>query len=144
MANESLSFAGDYGHGATHDANDVVWRVQDMGDGWRLTSTGDGKVVDAHRLGERGRAAFWSRMAWPVDSSRDAECLTWGRKPASLDDLLADAPPAPAPPGDDYGEGVLCHVPSTARARIDWLAGNTSDWFYYDTVAGVMDVRRLR
>lgn len=143
FAGESVSFAGDYGHGATRDAGEVVWRVQETGAEWRLTSTGDGGVVDAHRLGERGRAAFWNRMGWPVDTSPGADCLTWGTKPASLDDLLADAPPAPAEPGDDYGEGVLCHVPSTARARIDWLAGNGSDWFYYDAMAGVTEARRL-
>lgn len=143
-AGEPVSFAGDYGHGATHDANEVVWRVQDAEAGWRLTSTGDGEVVDARRLGPRGRAAFWTRMGWPVDSSDGADCLTWGEKPASLDDLLADTPPTPAAPGDDYGLGVLCHVPPTQRARIDWLAGNGSDWFYYDTMAGVMELRRLR
>ena len=143
-ASGPLSFAGDYGHGATHAADEVVWRVQDADTGWRLTSTGDGEVVDAHRLGPRGRAAFWARMGWPVDSSDAADCLTWGGKPASLDDLLADAPPAAAAPGDDYGEGVLCHVPPAQRARIDWLAGNGSDWFYYDTMAGVMELRRLR
>jgi hypothetical protein len=39
---------------------------------------------------------------------------------------------------------VLCHVPSRDRACIDWRAGNASDGFYYDPVAGVMEVRRLR
>jgi hypothetical protein len=143
-AGEPVSFAGDYGHGATHDPDEVVWRVQDADAGWRLTSTGDGEVVDAYRLAARGREAFWRRMGWPADSSAAADCLTWGDRPASLDDLLADTPPAPAAPGDDGGLGVLCHVPPTARARIDWLAGNGSDWFYYDPMAGVMEVRRLR
>jgi len=143
-ASEPAPFAGDYGHDVTREADEVVWRVQQADTGWRLISTGDGEVIDAHRLGPRGREAFWTRMGWPVDSSNDADCLTWGKKPASLDDLFADAPPAPAAPGDDYGLGVLCHVPSATRARIDWLAGNASDWFYYDPVAGVMDIRRLR
>ena len=62
----------------------------------------------------------------------------------ALQDLLADTPPAPVVAGDDYGLGVLCHVPAPARSRIDWLAGNASDWFYYDPVAGVMEIRRLR
>ena len=143
-AGEPRSFAGDYGHDATHDADEVVWRVQEAGDAWRLTSTGDGEVVDAHRLGERGRVAFWTRMGWPVDSSQDADCLSWGEKPASLEDLFADAPASRTATGDDYGLGVLCHVPSPARARIDWLSGNGSDWFYYDAMLGVMEVRRLR
>ncbi|MFC6186103.1 hypothetical protein [Pseudoxanthomonas japonensis] len=144
LAGEPASFAGDYGHGATHDADEVVWRVQDTGTGWRLTSTGDGGVVDAHRLDRQGRTAFWNRMGWPADSSRDADCLTWGEKPASLDDLLADTPPAPVAAGGDYGLGVLCRVPLAARIQTGWLGDQASDWFYYDPVAGVMEARRLR
>ena len=137
-------FTGQYGHGATADRNEVVWSVQGEAPSWRLTRTADDEQVDARRMGARGREAFWTRMDWPADSSTDADCLTWGEKPASLQDLLADTPPAPVATGDDYGLGVLCHVPASARARIDWLAGNASDWFYYDPVAGVMEVRRLR
>lgn len=145
VAGEPASFAGDYGHGATHEADEVVWRVQEAGTAWRLTSTGDGEVVDARRLGQHGREAFWNRMGWPADSSRDADCLTWGEKPASLDDLLADTPPAPVAAGeDDYGLGVLCRVPLAARIRTGWLGDQASDWFYYDPVAGVMEARRLR
>ncbi|MCH6483282.1 hypothetical protein MMG85_06840 [Pseudoxanthomonas sp. LH2527] len=137
-------FAGQYGHGATADSDEVVWSVQGEAPSWRLTRTADDEQVDAQRMRARGREAFWTRMDWPVDSSTDADCLTWGEKPASLQDLLADTPPAPLAAGDDYGLGVLCHVPAPARSRIDWLAGNASDWFYYDPVAGVMEVRRLR
>lgn len=139
-----VPFAGQYGHGATADSDEVVWSVQGEAPSWRLTRTADDEQVDAQRLGARGRAAFWTRMDWPVDSSADADCLTWGEKPASLQDLLADTPPTPLAAGDDYGLGVLCHVPASARSRIDWLAGNASDWFYYDPIAGVMEVRRLR
>nr|WP_298134124.1 hypothetical protein [uncultured Pseudoxanthomonas sp.] len=137
-------FTGQYGHGATADRDEVVWIVQGEAPSWRLTRTTDEEQVDAQRMGARGREAFWTRMDWPADSSTDADCLTWGEKPASLQDLLADTPPAPVATGDDYGLGVLCHVPASARARIDWLAANASDWFYYDPVAGVMEVRRLR
>lgn len=137
-------FAGEYGHGATHDADETVWVVQAVDTQWRLTRTGDGETVQAHRLGQRGREAFWTRMGWPAESSEDADCLSWGEKPASLEDLLADRPAKDVAPGDDYGLGVLCHVPASARSRIDWLADNASDWFYYDAVAGVMEARRLR
>lgn len=137
-------FAGQYGHGATADSDDVVWIVQGEAPSWHITRTTDDEQVDAQRMGARGREAFWHRMDWPADSSTDADCLTWGERPASLQDLLADTPPTRTPGGEDYGLGVLCHVPTPARARIDWLAGHASDWFYYDPVAGVMEVRRLR
>lgn len=144
VASDPAPFVGDYGHGATHDADEVVWRVVESEAGWRLVSTGDGEVVDAHRMGQPGRAAFWNRMGWPVESSHDADCLTWGKKPASLEDLLADTPPAPVAADGDYGLGVLCRVPLDARIQTGWLGDQASDWFYYDPVAGVMEARRLR
>lgn len=123
LAREPDSFAGDYGHGATHDAGEVVWRVQEAGTGWRLTSTGDGEVVAAHRLGKQGRAAFWSRMGWPVDSSHDASCLTWGEKPASLDDLLADAPPTLPRPATTMARACSAMYPRRrVRASTGWPA----------------------
>ena len=51
---------------------------------------------------------------------------------------------AAAAPGEEAGLGVLCRVPPASRARIDWLASHAGDWFYYDPIAGVMGVRRLR
>lgn len=143
-AGEPDPFTGQYGHGATDNPDEVVWIVQPQGAHWRITRTSDDDRVDAHPLAARGREAFWARMDWPADSSTAADCLTWGEKPASLADLLADAPPSPAATGDDYGLGVLCRVPMPARARIDWLADHASDWFYYDPILGVMEVRRLR
>ncbi len=147
LASGPAPFAGRYGHDATASADDVVWIVQAAGAQWRVVLATDGEIAPAQRLLMRGRAAFWARMGWPTDSSADADCLSWGEKPGSLDDLLedlrADTPPAPPAPGEDHGHAVLCHVPPAARARIDWIADNASDWFYYDPMAGVMEVRRL-
>ncbi|WP_062352273.1 hypothetical protein [Pseudoxanthomonas mexicana] len=143
-ASEPATFAGHYGHGATHDADEVVWTVEALGGHWRIVRTADGEAHDAHRLQARGREAFWTRMGWPADSSADADCMSWGQKPASLDDLLADTPPAAAAAGEDYGLGVLCRVPLAARIKTGWLGGQASDWFYYDPIAGVMELKRLR
>lgn len=142
-AGPSLSFAGRYGHTATASLEDVVWIVEEDGARWRITRTTDDEVALAQRLSAHGRAAFWSRMGWPDATSTGADCLTWGDKPGSLADLLADTPPVPAPSGDDYGHAVLCHLSPEARAGIDWLASNTSAWFYYDPMAGVMEAHRL-
>ena len=95
-AGEPDPFTGQYGHGATDNPDEVVWIVQPQGAHWRITRTSDDDRVDAHPLAARGREAFWARMDWPAGSSADADCLTWGEKPASLADLLADAPPSPA------------------------------------------------
>ncbi|UOV09590.1 hypothetical protein MUU77_04645 [Pseudoxanthomonas sp. F37] len=140
---EPAAFAGDYGHTATASADDVVWRVEQAGSHWRVILVAADEAHEAHRLQARGRDAFWSRMDWPLDSSAQAECLTWGDKPGSLQDLLADAPPAPSAPGEDYGHAVLCHVPPAARARIGWIADNASDWFYYDPLLGVIEAHAI-
>ena len=144
IAGDADRFAGDYGHDATATADEVVWTVVAVGDQWRIVRTADGEAQAAHRLQARGRATFWDRMGWPADTATDADCLSWGEKPASLADLLADPPNSATAPGDEAGLGVLCHVPPASRARIEWLASHAGDWFYYDPVAGVMDVRRLR
>ena len=122
----------------------MVWQVEGAGHHWRVTVLTTGETHDAHHLQARGRDAFWSRMDWPLESSAEADCLTWGDKPGSLQDLLADTPPAPSAPGEDYGHAVLCHVPPAARARIGWIADNASDWFYYDPLLGVIEARALR
>ena len=44
--------------------------------------------AEAWLLGERGRAAFWEKMSWPVDSSVAATCLSWGKAPLTLESLL--------------------------------------------------------
>ena len=111
-AGEPDPFTGQYGHGATDDPDEVVWIVQPQGAHWRITRTSDDDRVDAHPLAARGREAFWARMDWPVDSSRDADCLTWGEKPASLADLLADAPPSPAATGAASVGPNTCTLPS--------------------------------
>jgi hypothetical protein len=138
------AFVGTYGHGATALPDDVVWIVQQAGDHWRVVQVADGAASDAHRLQRRGRDAFWARMDWPEGTGAEADCLSWGEKPGSLEDLLSDVPPVPSAPGEDYGHALLCHVPQPSRARIAWLADNTSDWFYYDPVFGVIEVRALR
>ncbi|WP_334178394.1 hypothetical protein [Pseudoxanthomonas sp.] len=143
-ADDVAPFAGQYGHAATHDADEVVWTVDATAGRWRIVRMADGEVHDAHRLQARGREAFWTRMGWPADSSREADCLTWGDKPASLENLLDETPPASVAPDEDHGPGVLCHVPPATRMQTGWLADHASDWFYYDPIAGVMELHRLR
>lgn len=137
-------FAGRYGHGATASVDDTVWIVERGREAWQVRLAANGESADARRLTAKGRAGFWDRMMWPVATASDADCLTWGGKPASLADVLADAPASAAATGDDYGNALLCHVPAMARARIDWLSANGTDWFYYDPMFGVMEVHPLR
>ncbi len=142
-AQDADRFARRYGHGATALEDDPVWIVERRQETWQVRLAANGEVADAHRLNAKGRAGFWDRMTWPAATASEADCLTWGEKPASLADFLDDSPPSPAPAGDDYGNAVLCHVPAAHRAQIDWLSTHGSDWFYYDPMFGVMEVHPL-
>lgn len=146
-------FAGHYGHGYSEPADAPVWDVQARGDGYSVTTLGDGETASAHVADADARARFWERMLWPADTAGAARCLSWGAPMPgtlgdALDTLLAEDTPNTAtastdtPPAAQLGSSLLCEVPATTRARIDWLAGNASDWFYYDPLLGVTEVVR--
>lgn len=139
-AGERLS--GRYGHDYTQSAGDPVWVVSQDADGWHALTPGDGELSDAYRIAPAARAAFWDAMAWPADTAAAADCLSWGERMPTLSDLLDEKPP-PSDPQETYGSSVLCHVPSEARAGIDTLADQASDWFYYDPMLGLMQINRL-
>ncbi len=135
-------FSGRYGHDASEPAYEPVWEVRRAGEGWQAGAVEAGEFADAYRISPAGRRAFWEKMNWPAATSADADCLSWGDAPPDLMDLLEDKPPAAR--ADTFGNALICHVPVASRQAIDWLAGHAEDWFYYDPMAGVMDVRQLR
>lgn len=143
-AAEHDQFSGHYGHHASDPVYQPVWQIEREGDGWQASTLADGEHSPAQELPAEGRRAFWEKMGWPPGTSAAADCITWGEAPPSLldalDSLEAGAAPAPAAA---YGNALLCHVSADTRANIDWLAGNADDWFYYDPIVGVMEVRRV-
>lgn len=139
-ADDRLS--GRYGHEYSQPASAPVWAISEKADGWHALTLGDGASTAAYRLNPAGRSAFWEAMSWPTDASASADCLSWGEPEPNLSDLLGEKT-APADPRDAYGSSVLCHVPSKARQSVEWLKGNSSDWFYYDPMMGVIRIERL-
>lgn len=140
--------AGRYTHDYTEPADEPVWQVERIGDGFSIETLADADRQPAWPLDGDGRAAFWDRMTWPVATARDAQCITWGEAPLLLADLLAmpedgAAAKAKPAPGSKLGAGVLCRVARVARERISWLSDHESDHFYFDSFLGVMEVRRL-
>jgi hypothetical protein len=142
---QDIDFAGRYGHSATAQAGEPVWALHREGDGWRAQGLGDedGGLHRAAVLGRQGRERFWEKMLWPVETAAAAQCLGWGQTPGSLEDLLSGQTPPGIEQGG-FGNALICHVPAQARRDIDWLAGHEQDWFYYDPVAGVMEIIPLR
>ncbi len=133
--------SGRYGHASSEPAYQAVWEVSHAVDGWHARNLEEPTTSAAIRLSPAGRRAFWEKMGWPVASADTADCVTWGEAPASLLSLLEDKPANPI--AGTFGNALLCHVPAAARKEIGWLQDSIEDWFYYDPVAGVMEVRRL-
>lgn len=125
----SSGIAGDWTHDYAEPAGTPVFRIAADGEGWSVTRTGDGAVVQAHELDAAAREALWRRYDWPVATARDARCIGWHEDDA--------APLAAA------WTSVLCTLPADARRAIAWLADGRGDGFYADAALGVMDVRKL-
>ena len=145
QAAEPDLLSGRYGHDASEPAYQAVWEVTHQGQDWQARNLADDAASMAYRLSPAGRRAFWEKMDWPSQTADNADCVTWGEAEASLLDLLQE-PQADAGPkagADVVGNALVCHVPAAARKKIGWLQDSSEDWFYYDPMAGVMEVRRL-
>lgn len=145
QAAEADLLSGRYGHDASEPAYQAVWEVSRQGENWQARNLTEQAASTAYRLSPAGRRAFWERMDWPSHTADTADCVTWGEAEPSLSDLLQESP-ADADPKtteDVVGGALVCHVPAEARKQIGWLQDSGEDWFYYDAMAGVMEVRRL-
>ena len=142
MAVETDLLSGRYGHDSSEPAYEAIWEVRRVGEGWQAGTLEDSIYSTAHEMSPAGRRAFWEEMGWPVETSFDADCVTWGEAPLSLLDVLEEKPPVASGP-DVFGSDLVCHVPARVRKDIGWLSDSGEDWFYYSPVGGVMEVRRV-
>lgn len=111
--------SGVYGHAFTGKRNDAVWTVQRSTAGiYQVLQHGDDSRMAGKVLDDAARLRFWQKMDWPQATVSVAQCL-------------------------QFGDDMICHVPQPQRRQIVWLADNRSDYFYYDTMAGVMEVHRI-
>ena len=142
-AHAAQPLVGGYSHGHVASGESPVWNITHDGEQYDAETVADAEHAQAWLLGESGRAAFWEKMSWPVESSVGAACLTWGTAPLTLHALL-EPETTPEPPSEDrVGASVLCQVQAADKAKIDWLADYQSDYFYYDPLFGVTEIRAL-
>jgi hypothetical protein len=59
-------------------------------------------------------------MRWPAEKANGALCLRIDGQP----------------------NGLMCYVQSSSRARVSDLSKNRSDYFYFDPMGGLMEIRR--
>lgn len=109
------SLVGVFGHNFTGRKNDPVWTVKQEPGHFTLITHGDGSTSPLRVLSKAEITRFWKKMLWEQESSKKAECL--GNR-----------------------DEILCFVPTQSRKSIPWLEDNTSDYFYYDKMAGIMEI----
>lgn len=111
---------GQFTHDFTRPENQPVWTVEKSSAGWRVLFHGSNEKFTAKQLDNAGKAAFWEQMWWPADKAKGAQCLSIEGK----------------------WQGVMCYIHRNARAEVSDLARNGSDYFYYDPLGGLKEIRR--
>lgn len=110
-------FVGSFTHDYTRLKNDPVWTVKKSGATWQVHVHGANETVRARPVSNTERAAFWEQMWWPVDKAGGAQCLHV----------------------DGEFPGLMCYVQSSTRVQLDALSKNKSDYFYFDSMGGLME-----
>lgn len=111
--------AGQFTHDFTNPANEPVWTVTKAGAEWRVFLHGANTKLPAKEVNESGRRDFWDQMWWPAEAAAGAKCLRFS---------------------GEWG-GLMCYAPHSVRAGIADLAKNKSDYFYFDSMFGLQEIR---
>jgi hypothetical protein len=117
---ETNPLAGSFTHNFTRAENQSVWTVKKAGTAWQVRVHGSNETLRARPVSDAERAAFWEQMWWPADKANDAQCLR-------IEGPL---------------QGLMCYVQSSTRADVSDLSKNKSDYFYFDQMGGLMEIRR--
>lgn len=111
---------GQFTHNFTRPENQSVWTVTKTGITWKVLVHGSNQILRAKEVGEEKKEEFWEKMWWPTEEARNAQCLTF----------------------EDNLERIMCYVPRSSRAELSELSKNASDYFYFDQMGGLMEIRR--
>jgi hypothetical protein len=109
---------GEFGHRYTKKRNEPVWTIREVAGRLTMKTHGDESESQIHRLSPSERSAFWEKMWWLGSSHEHASCA-------------------------GNSQQLLCFVPANARATEPYLKAMKSDYFYYDRMAGVMEVEKI-
>ncbi|MFC5476637.1 hypothetical protein [Massilia suwonensis] len=111
---------GSFTHDFTRIKNDSVWTVKKTGSVWKVRVHGSNEIAGARLVSDSEKAAFWEQMWWPADKAKDAQCLRI----------------------EEQSQGMMCYVRGSTRAGIGGLSKHKSDYFYFDAMGGLMEIRR--
>ena len=116
---ETSPLVGSFTHDFTRPSNQSVWTVKKAGAAWQVRLHGGNQTVRARPATDAERAA-WEKMWWPADKAKSAQCLRV----------------------EEQSPGLMCYVHGSTRAGISDLSKNKSDYFYFDPMGGLMEIRR--
>ena len=114
---------GDFTHDFTRPKNKSVWIVTKSGNAWDVRLGSDKKSFAAKEVADVDRTVFWKKMLWPAEAAIKASCISFIVDP-------------------DVGESIICHVPPSVRDIVDNLKTFKSDFFYFDPVGGLNEIRK--
>lgn len=109
---------GTFGHGFTKSKDTPVWTVTPRAQGFSLVSHGDGRKTVAHVLTISEREKFWHAMSWGANLHMNSECI--GGKTE-----------------------LICYVPASTRQSIPDLQSQDSDFFHFDKMGGIMEIKKI-
>jgi hypothetical protein len=111
---------GSFTHDFTRPKNQSVWTVKKTAAVWQVRVHGSNETLHARRASDGEKAAFWEQVWWPAGKANDAQCLR-------IEGQL---------------QGLMCYVQSSIRADVSDLSKNKSDYFYFDSMGGLMEIQR--
>ena len=110
---------GEFTHDATLPPNKAVWIITKNSNAWRVFLPGANETLDAEKVSAAKRKVFWAKLWWPTEAAKNAECLSYKLQT----------------------EAVICYVPRNVREKVDDLKAYASDYFYFDSLLGLQEIR---
>jgi hypothetical protein len=110
---------GKYGHAYTAQENTPVWAIQEKKGKFTIYQYGDNSHQSASIATEQQKQSFWDKMFWEPTTSLNAMCIM-------------------------NKESIICHFTDEERKQIPDIASYQSNYFYYDTLLGLMEIKMLK
>ncbi len=109
---------GKYGHAYTAQENTPVWAIKEQKGKFTIFQYGDNSKQFATIATEQQKQSFWKKMLWEPTSSTNATCIL-------------------------SKESIFCHFTDDARKQVAYLSSYQTNYFYYDTMLGLMEIKML-
>ncbi|HZX30103.1 MAG TPA: hypothetical protein VFF03_02010 [Rhodocyclaceae bacterium] len=111
------SLTGIYSHNYTAKKNEPVWSIKAKNNAFTLTTHGENGQSRLQTLTDSEIREFWEKMGWEEEFAKGVECI------------------------GNAGD-IFCKVPAKTKNGISWLRENKSDYFHFDKIGGLMEIKK--